>query len=152
MYKINMLVRVFNSGGMPEQIKEFHRSYYEQAKESGQITEAEFTENIKALEDASRPVSEQFRFSRTIEVPFVPGDDTGIKIDGFVFHPINLVWNVETGEFDAEMGMSLCSKCDPDTCCLESLKAHWEWLPPVTDTDEEDDQSREDEPSEPDSD
>jgi hypothetical protein len=142
---------MFNNGGMPDMFVQMHKARIEHAKEHGQLSDDEAQQDLQKLEDHSRPVKERFRFIKTIILPFIPYDGLILNIEGFKFHVMSPVYNMETGEFDCEMGMSVCSDCGHESCDLATLREHWDWVPPVDENDDEDDGATTTQPSEPDS-
>lgn len=152
MYKVNLTVRVFNEGGMHPMIQQMNRQSIEHHRDTGQMPEEQAAEALAKLQDASRPMKEQFRFTKSIELPFAPSTDLVLDIEGFDFIVHNPKWNMQTQEFDCDMAMSVCSECDHDSCGLSPLRDHWDWVPPVETYDDEDDETETTTPSEPDSD
>lgn len=141
-FKILLTVRIYNQGGMPPFVKQINESNIEQARRSGSITEAQAKTYLDQLQDASRPIQEQFQFQRETKIPFVPIDGCVIRKQGFNFHANTVAWDQDAERFEAEMHKNLCNECGVGgKCpCMKTLMdddSGWNMLPPeLPDNDE----------------
>lgn len=134
--KTQLIVHLYNQGGMPTFIQYANEQHIEAARRSGQITNEEADEHVQKVKDAARPVREQFQFRRKTTLPFVPYGDCLIRKGGFDFIANQVIWDEDKEQFELHMYKRINSECSEgqDQCdCTKALMADdsgWEMMPP----------------------
>ncbi len=135
-FKVQLIVHLYNHGGMPFFVQNINETNVEQARRQGQITKEQAAAYQRQIQDASRPVKEQFRFRRETTLPFVPYDDFMIRKGGFDFIANQVIWDEDKEQFELHMHKGVHPQCNQNQnrCdCTEALMADnsgWEMMPP----------------------
>lgn len=111
-HKLNVIVHITNIGGMSEMTKAANMLFLDQMRSGGKMSEEEYTNLAKTLEDAaSKPLKELYRFSKLIELPFVPTSDIAIDVGAFRVDTENIIW--KGTYFECHIVYSICGmQCD----------------------------------------
>lgn len=134
--KAELIVHLYNQGGMPSFIQHANEQHIEAVRRSGQITDKEANEQVQKVKDASRPVREQFKFRRFTTLPFIPYGDCMIRKEGFDFIANRVIWDEDRGQFELHMHKGINTECDQGQDyrdCTKSLMhedSEWEMMPP----------------------
>lgn len=134
--KTQLIVHLYNQGGMPSFIQYANEQHIEAARSSGKITNEEAEAHVQKVKDAARPVREQFQFRRETTLPFIPYGDCLIRKGGFDFIANQVIWDEDKEQFELHMYKGINSECSQGqdqgdhTKVLMADDSGWEMMPP----------------------
>ncbi len=136
MHTVQIMLHVINTGGMHPVLQASNKAQLEQLRETGDLDEDTYRENMEILKGASRPIEEQFRFSKTIQMPFIPRMDIAVPLDSYVMKPSFIQWEPDTNVFVVHTLYkicpdSACDACSRDIQWLMDEANGWSMLPPL---------------------
>lgn len=130
-YDVILIVAVYNEGGAPDFIVHMRKVSIEQALSSGDISDEDAQKALQQAEDSGRPIKEQFRFKKNVELPFVPHENTIIDIGDVPFRVARCIWKHAECVFECRMNVQLDNNENPFLSkMMKDLEENWEWLSP----------------------
>lgn len=143
MHTVQIMLHVINTGGMHPVLQASNKAQLEQLRETGNLDEDTYRENMEILESATRPIEEQFRFSTTVRLPFIPRMDVAIPIGKYVMKPSFIQWEPDANMFVVHTvykvcADSACDACSRDIQWLMDETNGWAMLPPLPPEDPSD--------------